>query len=180
MNYFTQGLYARCNAGDEAIAEAAQAEWETAIERYHRDLAAIRDRLTDNVRQLAEEICLHDYEILSCQSEPDVAESQSAGREPRNQSLIMKLADQGHRVGLTYQTSGPIEQTSPIGGWPFSTGKVYWLYDEIDLDPTRGDSSPGFVHRVFLSNGSERTIPFRSVSIETAPRVRVEPSRTFA
>jgi hypothetical protein len=53
--------------------------------------------------------------------------------------------------------------------WLPSSGGVYWLYDEVDLWP---DGSPGYVHRVLLSDGKVLLIPFFSVLIVEVPLAR--------
>src|SRR5205823_11148806 len=45
MKYFTRELKERYGSPDDAVADAANAEWETALERYEQYLASIADDL---------------------------------------------------------------------------------------------------------------------------------------
>ena len=66
MLFFTPELYLRYNSQDDKLALAADAEWESAIVRYHHHLATVREKMPPQVDELSR-LCLHDGEILSRQ-----------------------------------------------------------------------------------------------------------------
>src|SRR5438045_6237527 len=65
MKFFTPELYLRCNSPGAAIADLADDEWEQAVSAYHVHLSRFSTEMTARVRELAEEFCLHDAELLS-------------------------------------------------------------------------------------------------------------------
>ena len=68
MRFFTPELYVRFNSADDAEADVADAEWESAVAAYRRHLDGLRDRIPMQVRALAD-LCLHDAELLAVQQE---------------------------------------------------------------------------------------------------------------
>src|SRR4051794_18499392 len=64
MKFFTLDLYHRFNSPDVDEAVRADAEWEDAIVRYKTDLQTYRDDLPPGAKKLAEDVNLHDAEVL--------------------------------------------------------------------------------------------------------------------
>src|SRR5947209_7763016 len=69
MRFFTPELYLRYNSPDDAEADRAEKDWETAIRDYKKHLHALSKDMSDRVRDLAETLCLHDAELLSLQED---------------------------------------------------------------------------------------------------------------
>jgi hypothetical protein len=165
MLYFTPELYRRFNSEDEAIALAADAEWEAAIARYHQYLTKLQEKAPSRVIELSK-LCLHDGEIL--QRQEDRADP------PRHWPVSDELATLAVRlddelVTLFYLLRDRITEQSAAEDWPFSREREHWLYDEVHLQ--RGDRD-GFTHQILLSSGVVLTIPFVTVLIS---RFRLSP-----
>ena len=70
MRFFTPELYLRFNSRDDAVALAADAEWEAAIARYNAHLDSFRGKMPSQVVNLSE-MCLHDADILLRQEQQE-------------------------------------------------------------------------------------------------------------
>lgn len=146
MKYFTRTLYERFNSPNASIADRADARWDAAAERYRTRLAAIRSQLPPTVRRLADEIYLHDAQIVNLVHVPD--------------SLAI-WARQGNRLYiLSYRLLRPLTISDPIESPLYSRGRAFWLYDEIDR-PRQGV----FTHKILLSDGRELKIVFDQLDI---------------
>ena len=64
QKFFTLDLYHRFNSPDVDEALRADADWEDAIVRYKKYLQTYRDELPPGAKKLAEEVNLHDAEVL--------------------------------------------------------------------------------------------------------------------
>ncbi|HYH67309.1 MAG TPA: hypothetical protein VD866_21610 [Urbifossiella sp.] len=166
MRYFTPDLYLRHNSPDDRIADAATEAWEESLQAYQAHLEHLRDRLPTRVRELSE-LYLHDAELLAQQDAvtPDsLAPTGSARVAPFwVPQSILSLRQGDTLVTLIYHLRDNVRTTPAPHDWPFSKGRVDWLYDEIDT------SAESFLHRVFLSDGRLLEIPFASVVIHSAP-----------
>ena len=171
MRFFTPALYLRFNSPDDAVADAADAEWEAAAGEYRAHLDGIREHLPTRVRELAE-LNLHDAELLRWQEvDTPVAAAPAdwAKRLPHPYWLpqsILSLRQGDTLVTLIYHLADNVRTNPAPNGWPFSKVRADWLYDEVDVAPAPQGS---FLHRVFLSDGRVLEIPFASVVIHTAP-----------
>ncbi|HYT92250.1 MAG TPA: DUF4085 family protein, partial [Gemmataceae bacterium] len=65
MNYFTRERYLALQNFDDDAMSAADADWESAVERYESYLQSIRPQLPESVRQLLDGFYLHDARVLS-------------------------------------------------------------------------------------------------------------------
>ena len=85
MRFFTRELYLRFNSPDDANADRADAEWEEAVSAYHTHLSRFSETMNDRVRKFAEELCLHDTELLALQEDvvtsPTLPPDADAGRD---------------------------------------------------------------------------------------------------
>src|SRR5437868_4179620 len=81
MLFFTPELYRHFNSLEDAIALAADAEWELAIAKYNEYLAAFREEMPSQVVELSE-LCLHDGEILQRQEQQHPLDSWCAEDGP--------------------------------------------------------------------------------------------------
>jgi hypothetical protein len=167
MLFFTPELYERYNSRDDQIALAADADWESAIARYHEHLVTLYEKMPSQVIELSK-LCLHDGEILQ--------------RQEQQHPLSIRLADDGpgsapfwpwygaatlavrldHEVvTLLYFLCDHLTE-EPARDWPFSKKREHWLYDEVHWQKGhRGQ----FIHLILLSSGVILTIPFGTVLI---------------
>lgn len=170
MRFFTPDLYLRFNSPDDAVADAADTEWGEALRGYREHLDRLRERLPTRVRELAE-LNLHDAELLARQDADTPISPEPTKFFPfwvPQSILSLRLGDT--LVTLIYHLFDNVRTTPAPADWPFSKGRVDWLYDEIDVSP---EPRGAFLHRVFLSDGRVLEIPFASVVIHTAPLASV-------
>ena len=173
MKFFTPELLIRFNSSDDAMADRADEDWETAIRDYRRHLDELSDQMSAQLKKLAG-LCLHDAELLAV-DEPmgPFFPVPSAFLDPHWPGFltwagfaILSVKQGDEIITLIYLLSDHIHRHASIETWPFSTARKHWLYDEIDVDPMH----PGmFIHRVLMSNGTVLEIPFFSVLIHDIP-----------
>jgi hypothetical protein len=161
MKFFTPELYLRFNSADDAEADRADADWETALQEYQAHLDAFRGHLPPRVSALAERLCLHDAELVR---DEEVTSEPGPGPFFSHPLGLLNLVVRHGEVAdvLTYLLWGPVRRFPPPDGWPFSAAKVHWLYDEIDEDE-RGRGA--YWHRVLWSDGSTTEVPFFDVMV---------------
>src|SRR5205807_8104926 len=70
MRFFTPELYLRFNSRDDAVATAADAEWEMAIARFKVYLESFRDKMPSQVVNLSK-MCIHDVDSWLVQVQQD-------------------------------------------------------------------------------------------------------------
>jgi hypothetical protein len=172
MRFFTPELYRRYNSPDDAVALAADEEWEQAIARYGEYLAQFQGRMPSQVAKLAE-LCLHDGEILLRQEQQQPLDLFWFDEPPGRRlgpiwygaaTLAVKLGDE--LVTLFYFLYDHIAEQPAPPDWPFSKQREHWLYDEIHWQPgERGR----FTHLILLSSGVVLSIPFSTVMITSIP-----------
>ncbi|HZU38206.1 MAG TPA: hypothetical protein VFA18_19945 [Gemmataceae bacterium] len=169
MQFFTPELCLRYNSRDDAIALAADAEWEAAIVKYHQHLDRLYGKMPSQVVAVSK-LCLHDAEILQRQEQPHPLSFWSFEDRPgpaRFWPFWHGLATVAVRLGdevvtLIYFLWDPLSEEPAAEQWPFSTKREHWLYDEIHW---QGGDRGRFTHVVLLSSGVVLTIPFGTVSI---------------
>ena len=148
MKYFTADLYERFNSADIDAATNAELAWEQALSRYKSRLNRIRKELPDDVRFLADELCLHDAELLQL-SKSDTA--------------VLIMARQSNAFfWLEYSLTEPATIDAPRPSSAFSEFAVRWLYDEVDRVGTGR-----FSHEILLSNGQEIRLVFDSAQVRS-------------
>jgi hypothetical protein len=173
MNFFTLDLYHRFNSPDVDEAVRADAEWENAIVEYKKSLQTYRDELPPGAKKLAEEINLHDAEILGI-SLDNIANMfsyhwiQSNTRVPIQMSypiisniasylmILLKNAEQ-ISVVLYSLWAQPVRPIPPVRPFPSTNDRLYWLYDEITPEPKL---TRHFWHSILLSDETTLEIPF--------------------
>lgn len=156
MKYFTPQLFRRGNSSNAAVANAAEAAWESATQRYRDYLTSISSGLTPEVKRLATGICLHDGSIVR------FTDSSVTVRLDQVVYSIEFELDQ-----LAHQTL----HGSILNGYPFSSEHPHWLYDELRL------IKPGvYLFEVLLSTGQILRYRFQDVSIWelTVPKRSIE------
>ncbi len=154
MNYFTRERYKAQQNFDEAAMDAADADWEDAVERYDAYLQTIRPNLPESVRQLLDGFYFHDARVLSMGQRGDTFVISLQLDVPPNELLT-----------ITYALAGPVElQTETFPGVKDSR-PPWWLYEEIEVIQEGG--SKHFVHSILFDVGWEVRIPFRDVHMTT-------------
>jgi hypothetical protein len=157
MKYFTPSLIERLGSADEAVAGAAQEEWEKILERYEAYLQSIEPELPEHIRAF-NNLLLHDALVWSIVRQGD--------------QLIMVLRkDIPPRdvVILTYLlTEEPVldEQALPAG----QRGPVMdFQYDEFELLREQGRSL--YSQSILFGNGWEIRLRFSDVRVSVASPV---------
>lgn len=152
MKYFTPDLHSRTCSKDDAVADAAHAEWETALERYEKRLQRIRPVLTPGVRQLAEGLRLHDARLLLL------------GRS--NDRCYLALQTESVPAAIVsleyFLTADPRIETDAIPVSLRTTGCLF-LYDEVDVTSRNGKQT--FSQCILFTNGLHLRLKFSDVSV---------------
>lgn len=160
MKFFTPELYLRYNSDDDAEADQAESQWEAAIRCYRSHLKELAPSLPRRVKTLAEEVCLHDAEILALKEDaPDA-------RRPLFPIPvgILSMKQGSEFANIVYILWDKIAATRPIEDWPFSASRPQWLYDEIDRE---GEEGGLYWQRILWSDGRVVAIPFVDVIVQS-------------
>jgi len=159
MKYFKPELYLRYNSRDDADADRADRHWEKAIHAYTEHLRTFSKKMNDRVKDLAENLCLHDARLIS--SEGYLS---ALPLLPHFRTWVISLRTNGKIVNLFYLLWGEVAESTAQKKWPFSKLSAHWLYDEVDFEP---DSPFLYWHRVLLSDGRVISIPFFDVFVHS-------------
>jgi hypothetical protein len=170
MKFFTLDLYRRFNSSDVDEAIRADADWEDATARYKAELQVYRDDLPPGAKKLAEEIDLHDAQILGIGSEYLATGFPSFwipfGPPPSLQIPYPIVSQMAAELIITLRVADEIsiilyslwnQMDPPVFRDRHAADRVYWLYDEIVPDRAR---SRHFWHNILLSDESTLEIPF--------------------
>jgi hypothetical protein len=159
MKFFTPELYLRYNSADDADADRADEDWERAILEYKNHLSKFSKEMSSRAKDLAENLCLHDAELLSLQE--DTLESSSLPVFPVS-IVIVALKKDSKIVIIIYILRSKVVWSRPLKGWSFSKLRTHWLYDEIDFE----EEGSYYWHRILLSDGRVISIPFIDVIVQ--------------
>jgi hypothetical protein len=174
MRFFTPELYLRFNSPDDAVAMAADAEWETAITRYNAHLESFRSKMPSQVVALSK-MCLHDAEVLSRQGQQEPFELAAHNKDypwaPWHGVFTLAVRHADQVLAVLYFLRDHVAEKPPTQDWPFSKSREHWLYDEIDYVSGAGEH---FIHHVLLSTGVVLSIPFTAVLIMHFPVAQAE------
>lgn len=156
MKYFTRERYLALQNSHEEALDAADVDWEQAVDHYQAYLQTIRPEMPETVRQLIDGYYLHDARVLSMGQ--------------RGERFIISLlldCPPNDLLTITYMLAGPprIDQQYTFP-WVKSTHAVDWLYDEIAWE-SEGERNC-FLHSILFSNGWEIHLPLREVQTTTA------------
>jgi len=156
MKYFTRRHYLALQNREEAARDAADADWEDAVERYDAYLQSIHQDLPECIRPLLDGFYLHDARVLSMGRQGDTFLISLQLDVPPNELLT-----------ITYTLAGPPDVETETFPWTNPASPVVdWLYEELELVREGGRHS--FVHSILFSNGWEVRIPFHAVHMTTA------------
>jgi len=170
MKFFTLDLYHRFNSPDVDEAVRADADWEDAIVRYKNYLQTYRDELPPGAKKLAEEVNLHDAEVLGRDFEylatgflsswvnvlpqpPVQIPYTIVSQMPAQLVIILRVADEINVIlySLWNGTEPKLCEDRP------TPNRLYWLYDEIVPDQERPRH---FWHSILFSDESTLEVPF--------------------
>lgn len=165
MRFFTPELYTQFNSANDEEADRADEAWEKAIHAYGLHLEKLRVEMPPRLKELADQCCFHDAELLSFrEEESEPLAFRFPAFFPFLPIAILTLRQRENLILVIYLLWNKIRQSPPREGLPFSSHKRHWLYDELDGD-ARG---PGiYWHRILLSDGTVFEIPLFDVFIQT-------------
>jgi hypothetical protein len=155
MNYFTRDRYLAMQKFQEGAMDAADADWERAVNGYETYLQTVRAEMPEPVRQLLDGFYLHDARVLSMGQ--------------RGETFVISLqldVPPNDLLTITYTLAGPPEVKKEAFPWAGDASTVRWLYEELEL--IREGDRRHFVHSLLFSNGWEVRLPFREVQTATA------------
>lgn len=154
MKYFTPDLLARFGSTDDAIADAASAEWEGAHKAYRDHLKELGKRFPLGVRSLLRHYHLHDAKVLTMAFDDrpyfSIFLDINNPSDPRK-----RFVELGYR--LVRPPRFVRHQALPNDGTPLR----WWLYDEFDV--TRGESLV-FSHSILFTGGYELQLAFTGLT----------------
>jgi hypothetical protein len=160
MKFFTPDLFHRFGSTDDAIASAAQTEWEHVDQQYREHLRQIRAKLPRGAKSLLRNFCLHDARLLAVGTREDGLEF----------SLFLELnTPQREGILLTYD----LLKRPKLVKHPALAEKgtpLEWLYDEFDV---KGGTHPSFKHSILFTGGRELGLTFRHLRLAVFERVLV-------
>ena len=154
MKYFTRELIERFGSLDDAIADAADAEWEGAIDRHENQLEAIRARLPASLRYLWDNFYLHDADVLAM------------GRQGQTFVIVLRLdVPPRDLVILNYHlVEEPIINTEALPP-EARCNYIQWMYDEIGwVEGTQAFAT----HTILFCNGWEVELHLHDLEVNAA------------
>ena len=150
MKYFTRERYLALQNSEKAAIDAADADWENAVERYEAYLQTLRPHMPASVQLLLDGFYLHDARVLSIGQQQDTFVISLQLDVPPNDLL-----------SVTYVLADTLEVKKETFPWVKEAYPVDWLYEELEW-VCEGDRKH-FVHSILFSNGWEIRLPFREV-----------------
>jgi hypothetical protein len=157
MKYFTRDLQERYGSEDDAVADAANAEWEAVLERYERYLQTIANELPEQVRHFTE-LRLHDAVIWSIVRQA-------------NKLIMILHKDVPPRdvVILTYTlTQEPVIDKEALPA-AHRCSTMDFQYDEFEL--LRDGDRANYAQSIVFGNGWEMSLRFSDVEVALAEPV---------
>jgi hypothetical protein len=166
MRFFTPDLYLRVNSADDVVADRADLDWESALEKYREHLAEIQDRLPERSKDLSK-ACLHDAEVIAFEADVKLHLSAEKGIAKESDVAILSVRQTDQIWTIIYVLAGPVQKaTTPK--WPFSKKAKHWLYEEVDVAVGNGGES---IQRIMFSDGDVIEIRFNDVLIRAVSAV---------
>jgi hypothetical protein len=159
MKFLQPEMLARSRSANDAVAEAAADQWDTALVAYRARFKAIRNRLPVAVRRLCVRVALHDALLLGAaraEHRPFFAllvRLEGTAGEPGEVLELVYHPVAGPHGGLEIRTH-PCLDDNPPGQ------SVRVLYDEFDVH----EAHAFFTHALLLSDGREIDIRFHSMT----------------
>ncbi|HVS34119.1 MAG TPA: hypothetical protein VMS17_00975 [Gemmataceae bacterium] len=164
MKHCTRDLVERYGSPDDAVARAADAEWEAVLERYEQGLQPIEAQLPEHIRVFTR--LLHGALVLSV-----------ARQDDKLILVLRKDIPPRDVVILTYTLiAEPVidrEALSPDR----RTSAMEYLYDEFELIRERGRQT--YAQSMLFGNGWELSLGFSDVQVSVGEPVYPPPGVTF-
>jgi hypothetical protein len=165
MKHFTRDLIERYGSPDDAVARAADAEWEGVLERYEQGLQAIEAELPEHIRGFTQ-LRLHGALVLS------------VARQGEKLILVLrKDVPPRDVVILTYTLAAePVIDRDALSP-DRRTSTMEFLYDEFELIGEQG--RPCYAQSILFGNGWEMSLRFSDVQVSLGEPVYPPPGVTF-
>jgi hypothetical protein len=165
MKYFTRELIERYGSPDEAVARAADAEWEATLRRYEEGLRSIEPELPEHILEFTR-LLLHDAVVWSITRQGD-----------KLLMVLRKDIPPRHMVLLTYTlTDEPVIDREALA--PAHRGQVMdYQYDEFEL--IREGNRQTYSQSILFGNGWEMSLRFSDVQVSLADPVYPPPGAVF-
>ena len=162
MKHFTPELLRRFASKEDAIAEAAEVEWERACEEYRKHLRVVEPKLPVSAREFLRDYNMHDAHLIA----------HEVGKEDDTLSLLFQLDGTESGLQLTYWLRRakstfilPERKKGPL--------EVEWLYDELDVIDKRL-----FKHSILMTGGVELGLAFHKLQLHPIElRLNIRPGR---
>ncbi len=153
MKFFTRALIERYGSDDSAVANAADTEWEKALEAYELHLRAIEPELPEHIREF-NRLLLHD--ALVCNM---------GRRDDRLIMVLLKEIPPCQLVILTYTlTEEPMFDRAGLTLEPRAV--LDFQCDELDVVHEGGEKI--FTQSIRFGTGLEMTLRFRDLKVVLA------------
>jgi hypothetical protein len=156
MRFFTRELYERCQSDDDAVLDAAEEAWESALQGYQQHLQAIEPQLPAHLCEF-QELLLHDAVV------------QSIARE-RDRLILILRKDIPPRdlVIISYELeSEPVLE--PFARCPRDWRSTDFNFDEFDVLQEAGRTL--YMQDIVFGNGWLLRLRFRDVHVTRAAPV---------
>jgi hypothetical protein len=155
MKHFTPELHARTSSLDDAVADAANAEWGRALARYERRQKRIQPLFTPGLKKLTSELRLHDARLVFLAQAGDRC------------VVVLQPEQAGHcAVWLEYAlVQNPVIQKDALPE-KLRTSACCFLYDEVDVTARNEDKV--FSQSILFTNGLHVYLRFRDVKVRLA------------
>jgi hypothetical protein len=158
MRYFTPQRYLALQNADPLAMNAADADWDEAVEHYDAYLQSIIQEIPETVRSLLDGFYLHDARVLIIGQREDTFLISLQLDVPPKELLT-----------ITYTLAGSAKINKQGFSPPGGEHAPVWLYEEIES--LRESDKQIFAHDILLSNGWVLRIPFSDVKLEVADPV---------
>jgi len=162
MKFFTPDLLFRFGSEDDAVADAAQADWEKADLAYRKRLnKIILPGLPSAAKSFVKKLCLHDARLLIMAVSGDrlTVSLFLELDDPRNQGVLLH-----YDLARTLKVVKHPEIREP-------DTPVEWLYDEFDVKVSGGQKV--FTHSILFTDGNELRLGFRNMLAEPYAKTAV-------
>lgn len=151
MKYFTPELLEQLNHANPKRIAAAHARWEEQVVRYRTFLDSIKKYLSASAREFAGKSSFHDAELLNLSYQDE-------------DRLALVLLHNSVPYVAVFDLVGSPTLKRPNGILNFTSATMSWLYEEFDFE------AGASVLRILWSDGTELTIPFSDVTVQSFDR----------
>ena len=155
MKFFTPELLTRFGASDDAIADAAQVEWEAATKRYSDSIRSMKKDMPRRLKSMLRRFSFHDARLCFI------------GMDGQSLRLSLRLdTPPQETVFLRYRLTEAVEMIRHSMDLQDRPPYLVWMYDEIEL--VTGGAFPTFRHSILFNNGLELVVLFQDVGCSVA------------